>query len=209
MRDSRASRKNSDVAIIVVGGHASKVGKTFVVEQIIRAFPQLHWTAFKVTPHPHGQTDVPFSIVQEHDATAATDTSRFLAAGAVRSFLICTNNGNLEASLPQLRDELTRSTNAIIESNSILDFWQPDLSFIVLDRTIKDFKYSASRFLECADAVLWTSNSAHAPEPIGWPPHAATLAQKKFQFVLDEDYGISCELSRWITGRLGPPHPQL
>lgn len=196
------------MAIIVVGGQASKVGKTAVIEQIIRMLPQLHWTAFKITPHAHGLTGSPFSIRQEHDATAATDSSRFLAAGAVRSFLVRAKDEHLEKSLPSLRNELACSTHAIIESNSIVEFLQPELFLIVLDPAIEDFKHSACRSLGRANAVLWSSNPQQAHEHAGWPPQAATTVQNKLQFVLDKNYGISSKLLHWITERIGSIDPE-
>ncbi len=42
------------MAIVVVGGHTRNVGKTSVVEGLIRALPEMRWTAFKVTQFGHG-----------------------------------------------------------------------------------------------------------------------------------------------------------
>ena len=46
--------------------------------------------------------------------------------------------------------------NAIIESNSILRFLQPDVFVSVLDAGTMDFKESAKRYLDRADAVVLT-----------------------------------------------------
>jgi peptide subunit release factor RF-3 len=60
--------------------------------------------------------------------------------------------------MPGIRKELAAieeaGGNAILESNSILQFLQPDLYLSVLDAGTADFKESARRYLARADAVL-------------------------------------------------------
>ena len=154
------------MAIVVVGGHSRSVGKTSVVAAIIARLPQMHWTAFKITQFGHGfctadgepcdcQTDEhTVAVSEERNATSGTDSARYLAAGAVRSFWVRTRIGNLAAAMPRLRKELAVAENAIIESNSILGFLRPDLYLSVLDNATADFKDSARLFLDRADALL-------------------------------------------------------
>ncbi len=42
------------MATIVIGGHSRSVGKTSVVAGLIRALPERHWTAVKITQYGHG-----------------------------------------------------------------------------------------------------------------------------------------------------------
>jgi hypothetical protein len=159
------------MAIVVVGGHSRSVGKTSVVAAIIARLPQMHWTAFKITQFGHGfctadgepcdcQTDEHTAAVsEERDAGGGTDSARYLAAGAVRSFWVRTRIGNLAAVMPRLRKELAAAENSIIESNSILGFLRPDLYLSVLDHATADFKDSARLFLDRADALLVRSGS--------------------------------------------------
>jgi hypothetical protein len=37
------------MATVVVGGHSRNIGKTSVMAGLIRALPEYHWTAFKIT----------------------------------------------------------------------------------------------------------------------------------------------------------------
>jgi hypothetical protein len=159
------------MAIIVVGGHSRSVGKTSVAAAIIARLPQMRWTAFKITQFGHGfctangepcdcQTDEHTVAVSEerqphngHDGSG-TDSARYLAAGAVRSFWGRSRIGNLAAAMPRLRKELAAAENAIIESNSIMGFLRPDLYLSVLDHATADFKDSARLFLDRADALL-------------------------------------------------------
>src|ERR1700748_2683771 len=154
------------MAIVVVGGHSRSVGKTSVAAAIIARLPEMRWTAFKVTQFGHGfctadgepcdcQTDEhTVAVSEERDRSSGTDSARFLAAGAVRSFWVRTRVGNLAAAMPRLRKEIEAAENVILESNSIMGFLRPDLYLSVLDQAKADFKDSARLFLDRADALL-------------------------------------------------------
>jgi len=199
------------MAILVIGGQSRSVGKTSVVAGLIARMPELRWTAFKITQYGHGfctadgqpcqcQTaDSCVSLTAERDADSGTDTSRFLAAGAARSLWVRTRIGMLAEAMPRIREELVRSENAILESNSILDFLQPDLYFTVLDPTVVDFKPSALRHLTRADAAL----IAAADKPSGSlaPPIHEALDSKPHFIVAPPTY-ISDELVAFVRNRL-------
>lgn len=173
------------MAVIVVGGQTRNIGKTSVVAGLIARLPEFRWTAFKITQYGHGfctangqpcqcQTeDSCVSITAERDPATGTDTSRFLAAGAARSLWVRTRIGMLSEAMPRVREELAKSENAILESNSILEFLTPDLYLTVLDPALADCKDSARRHLMRADAVLLASTSAAALSPSGFgnKPH--------------------------------------
>jgi len=154
------------VAIVVIGGHSRNIGKTSVVAGLIARLPQFHWTAFKITQYGHGfctangepcdcQTDDhTLAVSEERNRTSGTDTARFLAAGAARSIWVRTRVGMLAEAMPRIRKELAAAENAIIESNSVMQFLKPDLYLTVLDTGTADFKDSARLFLDRADAVL-------------------------------------------------------
>jgi hypothetical protein len=156
------------VAVIVVGGHSRNVGKTSVVAGLISALPELRWTAMKITQFGHGvcsvtsepcdcalnDTEHAWSVDEEHDRAGKTDTSRFLVAGAERVYWARTKQGQLALGMPRIREILAESTNAIIESNSIIKFIRPEAYISVLDFATEDFKDSAREFLDRADAVV-------------------------------------------------------
>jgi hypothetical protein len=154
------------MAIIVVGGHSRSVGKTSVVAGLIAALPEYKWTALKITQYGHGicsrsgkschcaSDDHTWAISEERDRSGDSDTSRFLAAGAQRAWWIRTEQGRLAEAMPSIKDRLSESENAVLESNSILQFIRPDLYLTVLDPATADFKKSAHEFLELADALI-------------------------------------------------------
>ena len=152
--------------LIVVGGHSRSVGKTSVVAGLIAALPEFHWTAMKITQYGHGICsangkechcacdDHTWAITEERDRSGKSDSSRFLLAGATRSLWVRTRQGMLSDAMPRIQQELAAAGNTILESNSILQFVQPDLYLSVLDTGKADFKLSAQRFLGRAHAVI-------------------------------------------------------
>jgi hypothetical protein len=154
------------MSIVVIGGHSRSVGKTSVVAGLISALPDRHWTAVKITQYGHGicsaigeacdcaTADHSWAISEEKDQSGESDTSRFLVAGAARSWWVRTQQGRLAEAMPRIRQILSSAENVIVESNSILRFLKPDLYLTVLDPATADFKASAQTFLDRADAVL-------------------------------------------------------
>src|SRR4051812_30560400 len=140
------------MAIVVVGGHSRNIGKTSVVEGLIRELPEMCWTAFKITQFGHGMCSAngepcdcetaehQVAVSEERDKGSGTDSSRYLAAGAVRSLWVRTRMGDLAGAMPRIRRELEQAENVVIESNSILRFLRPDVYLSVLDPEVADFK---------------------------------------------------------------------
>lgn len=157
------------VAIVVVGGHTRNIGKTSVVAGLIAATPEMRWTAMKITQFGHGVCSAngeacdcdtgehTVAISEERGGRAGsetTDSGRYLAAGAVRSLWVRTRQGQLADAMPRVRKEIASAGNVILESNSVLRFLRPDVYLSVLDPAVADFKESAKRYLDRADAVL-------------------------------------------------------
>lgn len=163
------------MAVVVVGGHSRSVGKTSVVAGIIAALPAYNWTAFKVTQFGHGRcslngrpcqcetADHSWAITEEKSFSGDSDSSRFLVAGAQRSYWARTAQGQLAKAMPAIQRRIKESENAILESNSILKFIQPDLYLTVLDPATEDFKASAHQFLNRADALILHSGGQQTP----------------------------------------------
>ncbi|MGH9576550.1 MAG: hypothetical protein ACRD3R_03850, partial [Terriglobales bacterium] len=131
--------------MVVVGGHSRNLGKTSVVAGLIAALSERRWTAVKITQYGHGVCSVngescgcavdehTWAISEERDPGGRGDTSRFLAAGALRSLWVRTKQGRLAEAMPDLRRELAGVENAILESNSVMRFLRPDVYLTVLD----------------------------------------------------------------------------
>src|SRR5258706_9774511 len=154
------------MSIVIIGGHSRSVGKTSVVAGLIGALPEFRWTAMKITQYGHGicsangeacdcaTADHAWAVSEERKRDGESDTSRFLIAGAEHAWWVRTEQGRLAEAMPRVRQILSGTQNAIIESNSVLRFLKPDLYLTVLDPQTADFKISAQTFLDRADAVL-------------------------------------------------------
>ncbi|HZL56447.1 MAG TPA: hypothetical protein VFC21_05170 [Bryobacteraceae bacterium] len=144
--------------LVVVGGHSRNIGKTSVACGIIRNLPEFRWTAIKITQYP-GDPLYPVAPTEEYGANPTTDSGRFLAAGAERAFWLRTSTGRLSEGLPHLRRMIDEAENALVESNSVLEFLQPDLYLMTVNGAIADFKPTSRRFLDRAQALVVTSES--------------------------------------------------
>ena len=204
------------MAIVVVGGHSRDVGKTSVVAALIARLPEMRWTAFKITQFGHGfctangepcdcQTDEhTVAVSEERDSQSGTDSARFLAAGALRSFWVRTRIGNLAAAMPRLRKEIAAAQNVILESNSIMGFLRPDLYLSVLDQAKADFKDSARLFLDRADALLVRAGSEElVPRWRGVSPRLA-IGIPRFS-IAPPDY-MSDAVIAFVQERLSAEH---
>lgn len=201
--------------LVVVGGHSRNIGKTSVVAGLIHGLSDRKWTALKITQYGHGvcshhgeacgcetEPDHPFALSEEYEPSR-TDSGRFLAAGAERSFWLRTPAGQLNAAAKQVRKILAQHKNVIVESNSLLELAQPDLFLMVLDFRCRDFKASSARFLRRADALVVVGG--RSGEPV-WEnvPHDA-LEQKRQFHVTPPNY-VTCEMvefvrasANWVT----------
>jgi hypothetical protein len=196
------SDKNSSTQwrVIVVGGHTRSIGKTQLVCDVIAAFPQANWIAGKITQYGHGvcaqngdncdcaPTEHVCALDWEMQRNTGTDSSRFLAAGARRSFWLRTKQGFLAEGLPLFRAALEQARETsygvlpavIVESNSLLQFVKPSLYFAVVDPSKDDFKDSARAALDRADAmVLRVTDGAFPPAAPAWTKLPAQLLREK------------------------------
>jgi hypothetical protein len=161
--------------LLVVGGHSRNIGKTSVVAGLIARLRDRKWTALKITQYGHGvcshhgeacgcetEPDHPFALSEEYEPSG-TDSGRFLAAGAERSFWLRTPAGQLSGAAKLVRKILAQHENVIAESNSLLELVEPDLFLMVLDFHCRDFKASSARFLGRADALVAIGDGTGAP----------------------------------------------
>lgn len=198
------------MAIVVVGGHSRSVGKTSVVAGLIAALPEFHWTAMKITQYGHGicsangkpcacaTADHSWAVAEERDRSGESDSSRFLVAGAARSLWVRTRQGMLAEAMPRLRKELAAAENAILESNSVLQFLQPDLYLTVLDGATADFKLSAQRFLDRADAVILHAEG----NEVAWKNVSLKPVAAKPVFHIRPPQYVSPDLVEFVRSRL-------
>ena len=209
------------MAVVVIGGHSRNVGKTSVVAGLIAALPAYNWTAFKLTQFGHGRcsmngrpcdcapADRCWAITEERDRTGKSDSARFLAAGAQRSFWLRTEQGRLADALPTIQRRIAEAENAILESNSILQFIQPDIYISVLDPGTEDFKASAEKYLDRADAIVLhekefegATRMPHSAATPVWKAIALDCALQQPVFRIRPPAYVNCDLVQFVDERL-------
>jgi len=230
--------------LIVVGGHTRSIGKTQLVCDIISAFPGTAWVAGKITQYGHGvcaqngencdcaPDEHVCAINWEKHRDTGTDSARFLAAGARRSFWLRTKQGFLAEGLPLLRQALREASGQdsrakefaesgctsadavtesamppiIVESNSLLQFLKPSLYFAVVDPAKEDFKDSARVALDRADAIVMRTGALEPgrAEP-GWMRLPAKLLREKPSVVQREGEPLPKPLQVLIRRMLETP----
>lgn len=203
--------------IVVVGGHSRNIGKTAVMEGILRALPGAGWNAVKITQYGHGRcsaddTDCscadagkhPYAL-SEAQEPSLTDTGRYLAAGARRSFWLRTRQGELAEGMPALRRILALGEHTLIESNSVLNFLVPEVYIAVLDFAVDDMKDSARRFLDRADAFV----ILHGDRPIPWPGVPARWLESKPRFPAQAPDYAPAALTAWLGERILHRHREV
>ena len=207
--------------LIVVGGHTRSIGKTQLVCDLIAALPQAQFIAGKITQFGHGvcaqngefcgcaPDNHTSAFSWEEDSMSETDSGRFLAAGAHRSFWLRTKQGYLAEGMPLLRESLKQiqgvndrncPTNLIIESNSLLQFLKPALYLAVLDPQKQDFKPTAQSFLDRADAFVLRNNLEESSSV--WPQISTKLLQGKPAFLHRESQPLPTPLVDLVSAVL-------
>jgi hypothetical protein len=220
-----------DWRIIVVGGHTRSIGKTQLVCDLIAAIPEAGWVAGKITQYGHGvcarngdecdcaPDEHVCALSWEERPDMTTDSGRFLAAGARKSFWLRTKQGFLAEGMPLLRKALSevqagnsgQARNLILESNTLLQFWKPALYLMVLHPANSDFKESARLHLDQASALVLR---AAMPEPkmgsqAAWTGVPPQLLRGKPQFVQGEGEALPSELTDLVRGALWTKHAAL
>lgn len=193
--------------LLVVGGHSRNIGKTSVVEGLIRKLRPEKWTALKITQYGHGvcshhgeacgcetEPDHPFALSEEYEPSR-TDSGRFLAAGAERSFWLRTPAGQLARAAVTIQKILGQSVNVIVESNSVLELVKPDVFLMLLDFSCEDFKASSMRFLDRADAFLVIDRGINAPL---WQDVARGMWNGKPQFLVKPPNYVTSAVAEFV-----------
>lgn len=198
--------------LVVVGGHSRNIGKTSVVAGLIRRLKHLRWTALKITQYGNG-------VCANHNATTAcgcepedgrefdlseefepntTDSGRFLAAGAERSFWLRAPAGELPRAAGLVKKILAQGDHVIVESNSVVELVNPDVFLMLLDFGCEDFKPSSLRFMDRADGFVVIDRGINAPL---WQEVARGLWDAKPQFLVKPPRYVTAEVAEFVKSQ--------
>lgn len=181
---------------LAIGGNSRNVGKTGLAVSMIEATRDLRWTAVKVTQFGHGicsrsgapcgcaVTDplCPYDLTTEDGCVPTTDTARMLQAGAEEVLWVRVALGQLAYAMPAIRSRLEGKPNVLFESNSIVEFWKPDVYLSVLQFDLNDFKESAKRLASHADAFVLPSSKKREPS---WPGFDSGILNRRPVFAVE------------------------
>jgi hypothetical protein len=200
------------MAIIVVGGGGRGAGKTALVCGLMRALPEISWTAIKVTKHEHGKSA---PIWEETAAGESSDTARYLAAGARRALLVTAGDDTLGPIVQQVLREclppagvvdtgeieagtvndVATEAGVIFESNSVLRHLRPDVCLCAASSPWSGLKPSYDLVLEHVDATVELAGHDHIIEA------------EKITFRLASMERVSATMQEWLRERLSDPLP--
>jgi hypothetical protein len=199
--------------LVVVGGHARNIGKTSVVAGLIRKLRERRWTALKITQYGNGvcahhvgtagcgcepAAGEEFALSEEYEA-GATDSGRFLAAGAERSFWLRVPAGELPRAAGIVKKILAQGENVIVESNSVVELVAPDVFLMVLDFGCEDFKASSLRFMDRADGFVVIDRGINAPL---WEAVARGMWDGKPQFPVKPPRYVTAEVVEFVKAKI-------
>jgi hypothetical protein len=202
--------------LVVVGGHSRNIGKTSLVAGLIRRLRDRHWVALKITQYGNGvcehhagtntcgcepESGEPYALSEEYEPNQ-TDTGRFLAAGADRSFWLRAPSGELPRVAETVGKILRQGENVIVESNSVVELVQPDIFLMVLDFSCEDFKPSSLRFMDRADGFVVIDRGINAPL---WADVAKGLWDQKPQFLVKPPKYASPEVVDFVKSHTPRP----
>lgn len=175
------------MAIVVVCGSGRNVGKTSLICGLIAALPEFCWTAVKITSHAHG---MPEPIWEETEPGQATDTARYLAAGAKRAFLVTASDAELSDRVRELQSNCKPSANWIFESNRIIESMRPNLCLAVKGDEESIPKPSFIRIAHLIDATVVRASRDRM------------LAGAKPHFEMTDLAHVPIEMQQWLRARL-------
>jgi hypothetical protein len=176
------------MAIIVVGGGGPGAGKTALICGLIRALPEIDWTAIKVTSQAH---DKPAPIWEETAAGVETDTGRYLAAGARRSLLVTAGDAELGVAIEQVLKDHSSAPALIFESNRVLCHLRADLCLAAATNPHGSRLPSFALVEEHMDALVEVAGHDHVIEGERMCFHLRSLER------------VSPTMGAWLRERLG------
>lgn len=129
--------------VITVSGERSGVGKTAVVEFLLRQLEG--WSALKVTAIKDGpcpkkiscgvckRQHMPFSIISAPRVISrkGKDTQRMKAAGARKVLWLKAKPSGLKEGLRKALERFNGSKGVIVEGTSVLKYLKPDLGIFI------------------------------------------------------------------------------
>lgn len=182
--------------LVVVGGHSRKIGKTSVIEGLLRDTSHLAWTALKISANRHSTgSEGAFQLTLETEPGADCDSARYLRAGATRALWLRANASQIPVGVAAAFGHLAKGGNVLVESNRVLDVVSPRLYLVLLDFAVDDFKDSTRKHFARADAFVVVERPGLTPP---WNNLPLRLMGERPVFPVAPGHFRSERLSRFV-----------
>lgn len=158
--------------LLLITGSGRNVGKTTFICNIISSNPLKKFAAVKISPHFHDRTeglipiveDVDFCIFEETDCGSDKDTSRYLQAGALKSYFIQTNDQSLEKAFRLTSVLLDPDQPFLVESARLRHILKPEL-FVFIQGNDAIEKPFSIEMREKADVTVFSDGAQFSIDP--------------------------------------------
>lgn len=158
--------------LLLVSGSGRNVGKTTFICDVIAKSRLKKMAAIKITPHFHDASKglIPivensnFRIYEETDHTSDNDTSRYLRAGAKKSYFIQTTDAFLKESLKLASVLLDPDLPFLVESTELRHLLVPEL-FVFIQGSDSVDKPLAIEMRQLADATVFSDGEEFSLDP--------------------------------------------
>ena len=151
--------------MLLIGSTARNCGKTTLACEIIKRFSKItpvigikvstnKTAGFKREGKNRCSPEKGFEIIEEHNPNGNKDTSRMLAAGAIRVYLIEVSQNYLQQAAKVLLKTIGHSAICVCESNSLRRVIEPGLFLMLRRKKSRYYKPSAKAVKKLADKII-------------------------------------------------------
>jgi hypothetical protein len=184
--------------LVVVGGHSRGVGKTTTIEHILRARTGERWLAVKISAHRHAPAHVAAPVIEEEThCGAATQTSRYLHAGAARAWLCRADARAMPEAVRFVAGLVQAGANVIVESNRLVGYLNPETMLFLVSPPVEDWKPSSAGAISAAHAIILGPGGAPARAAL---PLTRSCLEGRPVFALDES-AQALRFDAWFGAR--------
>ncbi len=200
-RMQSGSEEGDTLAVLVIAGSGRGAGKTAVGCALVTALPGFRWMAMKISPHGHGtDAESDTEILEEFERDSEKDSSRYLKAGADRSFFIeRVPHDALVRWIAEERKRESEDNALVVESNSLdakvlMREGEAAVTLAVIAGPVADWKPTLQNSVANADALVLAVGVT--------PDHLPAVLQGKPLFPLGAGGWSTPELVAFVSGRL-------
>ncbi len=159
---------NSYNNIIIIGGTGRNIGKSTLMELMIKRFSGFNEIITLKTSmllpgeeYLHGKHKLvkpdEYILIEETNRNTNKDSSRFLRAGASKSFFLSSGDLVIKNAFENFLKSISSDSFIIAESNVLAEFIKPAVFIMIVDNN--NIKPSAKKLIDKADLIVPALNN--------------------------------------------------